>query len=240
MDTQSVLLELGKIILGGLIGGGVVAWIEWQRLRRQRAEWAELDKKVELRVLEGASTEYRWSTEYAANKDEELRLYKSKLDGKLREWVYFAKVTVADTTGNELLVLTANLEIPQVEVEKIQLDKQYIRPQRVPVQIVHDLFGKQRLLTADFPIRIPPHSSTGFVYLGEWHFDAPNLVQKPPTAATFSLVLGDKSEHKITVPFQEGGSPEIVYAPNGEWAWGPHVEKSPELNPTPSEEEIPF
>ena len=240
MDIQSILIDLLKIALGGVVGGGIVAWIEWQRLRRERTEWAEADKKIELRVLEAASQELRWSVEQAREKDEELRLYKSKLDRKLREWIYFAKVTIANTTPNELLILAANLEIPQFEVEKVQLENQYIRPQQVPIQTVHDLFGKQRLLDIDFPIRIPARSSVGFVYLGDWHFDAPNLVQKPPTTATFSLVLGDKSEHKITVPFQEGGSPEIGYAPNGELVWGPHYEKFPQLFRTPQDDEIPF
>lgn len=246
MDIQATLIDFLKIILGGIIGGGIVAWIEWQRLRRQRTEWALVDKKVEIRVIESQFVVYRWSVEGTKDKDEQLRLYKSKLDGKLREWDYLVKVSVVNTTPTELLALSADLQIPQFDIERIELDKQYRRPPQLPFRYTYDLLGKNRLAKEDFPIAIPPKSAMGFVFFGGWFFDAPNLVDDPPITATFTVRLDDKTEHKTTIIFEETDGLDLRYTPTGNLEWSPHLEKYPHLynsdteSVSKAEDDVPF
>jgi hypothetical protein len=108
MDWGTFVLDLLKIAAGGLLGGGPVAYVEWRRLRRQQREWDLTDKQVELRLIDAEFTEQRYSVQNASSKEEELRLYKAKLDGKLRNWQYLVKVSVVNTTSAELLALSAD------------------------------------------------------------------------------------------------------------------------------------
>jgi hypothetical protein len=218
-----------------------VGYVEWRRLRRQQREWDLTDKQVELRLIDAEFTEQRYSVQNASSKEEELRLYKAKLDGKLRNWQYLVKVSVVNTTSAELLALSADLQIPQFDIERIELNKDDSRPQRLPLRHTYDLLKKRRIAKVDFPVAIPPKGAIGFVFLGEWYFDAPNLVETPPASATFSLQLDDKSDHKLSLSFKETESLEIRYTPTGELTWGPHAIKFPHLYEVPeSEDDIPF
>jgi len=225
MDITQILIDFAKIVLGGIIGGGIVAWIEYQRFRRQQAEWALSDKKLEMRIIEAMYVEYRWLAEGVRDKDEQLRIYKSQLDSKLREWDYLVKVSIINTTSTELLVLSAELEISQFDIRRAKIDEQHKRPPQLPFIHTYHLMTKSRLYSVDFPVAVPPKSSTGFAFLGGWFFDAPNLVETPPSTATFTIKLDDKSEHKLTISFEKTDSLEVDYLSNGEMLWAPHAEK---------------
>jgi hypothetical protein len=240
MDWNNLLLDMFKIALGGLIGGGIVAWIEWKRYGRQKSEWKLSDKKIDIRVVDAYSTHKRWSVSTAINKDEELRIYKSKLDGKLEEWKYLVIVSVVNTSPNDILVLSAELELPQINIQKIQLSEEYKRPQELPFNNVYNYLSKEKLNDIDFPLKIEEKSTNGLVFFGGWYFDAPNLVDMPPSTATVTFILDDKSEHRKVIKFEEKEyrSFEDAYTISRELHWMPHVRKFGENYDINNEKEV--
>jgi hypothetical protein len=250
-DWGDALLEILKLVLAGGVGGSIVALIEWQRFRRQRSEWARADAKVELRVIEASYNESRFSTRTVKDKDEELRIYKAELDGKLREWSYLVQVSVVNTTETEILALAADLEIPEFNIIEgfapKGKDDPLVRHVSPPTAYKYNLMSKELLSLVDFPVAIPLKSATGFIFYGHHNFDFPSIVQDPPQVARFNLKLGDRSEHGLPVVFQKSDRLNIWYSWDGIRGWAPHMKKfehiyqKPKQPATPeSMDDIPF
>ena len=89
---MDVVTQILMVLIGGLLSGGIlIAWIEFQRHRREKLEWELKDKKIVLRVISVTSKEDRWKTDTEKMEKERLRLFETGLDGKIKILEFFGK-----------------------------------------------------------------------------------------------------------------------------------------------------
>ena len=153
------------------------------------------------------------------------------------------KIAYTNLTDVDILATSISLEIQQPNFEKATLKKQYQVNPFYPKLERYDLMKKNVIKNNDLPIVIPGKSTSGVVYLGEWDFDYPNLVNSLPLTATFKILLEDGSFRNINIDFTKSDEiSEIAYSSNGVMHWAPAIEKHlEEIDKEESKnEEIPF
>ena len=227
---------------GSIIGGGmIVAWIEFQRLRREKEEWKLKDKKIDIKILSVEANENRWNPTIYKDEKKKLSIYEKGLNDKVSDWMFIIKIAYSNLTDRDILVTMAELEIPMpnYEVAKIEGTKQ---ERFYPIKITkYDLMKKTLINEYSFPLVIPQKSTAGIVFLGNWNFNYPYLVNSVPSSSSLIIKLDDGINRQINIDFSKAGDiMELAYSSSGNPHWEPALNKSKEEIEKAELDEIPF
>lgn len=239
IDLVQVLLSL----LSGVIGGGIiVAWIEIQRHRHEKEEWKLKDKKIDIKVLAVESNVSHWDPSLYNNEKEKLSIYEKGLNNKVSKWLLVIKISYSNLTDRDILITSAELEIPMPSYEiskKVSENKRQFYPITLHK---YNLMEKTLITSFSFPLVLPQKTTAGIVFLGEWDFYYPYLVSSVPSTSTFIIKLDDGMARQISIDFNNAEPiQELAYSSKGNPHWEPALVKSKvEIEEEEEENEIPF
>ncbi|HAE43221.1 MAG TPA: hypothetical protein DCG34_09945 [Clostridiales bacterium] len=188
-------------ILGGLFSGGlIVGVIEILRYRRELSRWKKEDQKIELTLIHANQNYLRWKTDNHSSDEEKVRLYESGLIDKIRDWKFFIMISFSNLTDQDILAIGLNLEHPQPKmVMPKKEDKKYFSGYKNQVVRRYNLLTKQLIEDFDLPLVIPARGKSGVVFVGDFQYDYPNLVEDVPAKLRFVIKTDNSTSQSLDI-----------------------------------------
>lgn len=188
-------------ILGGLFSGGlIVGVIEILRYRRELSHWKKEDQKIELTLIQAKQIYLRWETNNYSSDEEKVRLYESGLIGKIESWKFFIMISFSNLTEQDILAIGLNLEQFQPKMVKPKKeDRKYFSGYKRQVLRRYNLLTKQLIEDHELPILIPARGKSGVVFVGDFQYDYPNLVENVPAKFRFVIKTDNCSSQSLDI-----------------------------------------
>ena len=188
-------------ILSGLFGGGfIVGVIEILRYRRELSSWKKEEKQIEINLIRANQNHTRWENCDYLSDEEKVRLFESGLLNKINEWKFLVILSITNLTDHDILALEVYLAQPQPKlVEPKEENKKYFSGYKRQVVRRYDLLTKQLLEDIDLPLTIPAHGKAGIVFVGDFQYDYPNLVEGIPSKLRFIIKTDSNLTHSLEI-----------------------------------------
>jgi hypothetical protein len=139
---------------------------------------------------------------------------------------------MANLTDQAIMAHSLNLEIPAPKLIKPQKqDKKYFTGYKYQVVRKYDMVQKTIIEDFNLPLIISPHSKTGVVFIGQYEFDYPNLVDDIPTNLLFKMEIDNNEKFDLQIiPNEQENAYELTEVDettDGENIhWIPYMEKN--------------
>lgn len=202
-NTGNIILQIVLGLLGGILSGGVISWIEFRRFQREKAGWNKADQKIELIRLLSESNFTRWNP-LRESDQEKIRIFESGLKGKIHIWNFCVKYEIANLTNQDILAHDISLDISQVKMTKPEKESpDYFNGYKMQTVRRYHLLSKELIEEVDFPIIIPAKSKIGVVFVGHHEYDYPNLVTKLPEDSLIKITYDGNETIESTFQFND-------------------------------------
>lgn len=108
---QDKLLDLLINLISILVSGGLLlAFIEWQRHRREQRQWKREEAKLEIDVPRAEIAYSVWAIKDGLSDKQKLMLYENQLIGKVNTYQILVDYVIRNTTGGELVIISYGVE----------------------------------------------------------------------------------------------------------------------------------
>lgn len=219
-------------IIGGVFSGGlIVGIIEILRYKRDTSKWKKEDQKLEVSIIDANQGVTRWKTRNMDGDEEKVRLYESGLIDKVSSWKFIIVISLTNLTDHEILAHKIKLEQLQPNMIKPKKEnKKFFIGYKNQVLHRYNLLTKQIIEDYDLPLIIPAHGKSGIVFVGDFNYDYPNLVEDTPNEVKFSIQIEENEIHSVVIKFENTLSffgSEIDYdSETEETHWVPYFDKN--------------
>lgn len=220
-------------LIGGIFGGGlIVGVIEIFRYNRERSNWKKEDQKIDISIINAHEVTARWSTDRLFDDNEEkVRLYESGLLDKVSDWKFIIMISLTNLTNQEILAHKLLLEQLQPKMTKPRKeDKKYFLGYKNQVLRRYNLLTKEIIEDHDLPLVIPAHGKSGIVYVGDFEYDYPNLVEDVPNVVKFVIEIENNERRSVEITldnFLSFSGEEIDFnTDTGETHWVAYLDKN--------------
>lgn len=236
------LIQVLLSLLSGVVGGGIIlAWIEIQRHRHEKVEWKLRDKKIDIKILTVESNISYWDPSTYNDEKQKLAIYEKGLTNKVSEWLFVVKVSYSNLSDRDILITSADLEIPMPSYEVGKTTGEN-KTRFYPITLhKYNLMEKTLITGYSFPLVLPQKSTGGIVFLGDWSFNFPYIVNSVPMSSTLLIKLDDGQTRQIAIDFSGVGNiEELAYSSLGNAHWEPALHKSQAEIIEDDEANLPF